>query len=494
MRSTLTAQAGLLTGSRALGQLLNAFTGIFVVRALSQADYGTYRQLLLLYASILLFGDAGFSQALYKFIPPRREQAHRYLSQALVATLGLSVLWVAGLIPLSTWVAQFFGNGDLVPHMVLLAAFLGLSLLCKVPEAALITLERVRILALNTGFFESLKFAMVLAALWAGQGIRGLLQVMVIATALKLAHLLWAVRDQIRLVSPAGFSVQLRYAMVLLLPGLLNNAATYAHQYIVGYYFNPAQYAVYAVACFQVPLIGVLSTSVAEVLLVRATELHRQNRRKELLQVWLTACRKAQMVFLPVTFACAALAGPLLITLFTPRYAESRPLFIVIVLGLAFNGIFQDSILRACSAMRAYSFFYALRAVLALGLGIVGVRYYGLWGAAISTFGTMFILNVWQLVKVGQLLGVGFSTVLPWRDLGRISLVSGACAILAAVIARPIPLAPVALAAGGSAFALGYVALALRMGLLTPEETRGLIGQLRAGCNRLGILRPKVVT
>ena len=172
MRRTLTEQTGLLTASRALGQFLSALSGIFVVRALSQADYGTFRQLLLLYTTVLLLGDAGFSQALYQFIPAHREQAHKYLSQALVATLAMSMLWMVGFIALGGRVAQFFGNRDMVAQMGLLAVFLVLSLLSKVPEAALITLERVRILALNTGFFETLKFAMVLAVLFTGKGIK----------------------------------------------------------------------------------------------------------------------------------------------------------------------------------------------------------------------------------------------------------------------------------------------------------------------------------
>ena len=69
MRRNLTSQAGLLTGSRALGQIFNALSGIFVVRVLSQFDYGTYRQLILLWSTLILMGDAGFSQSLFQFIP-----------------------------------------------------------------------------------------------------------------------------------------------------------------------------------------------------------------------------------------------------------------------------------------------------------------------------------------------------------------------------------------------------------------------------------------
>lgn len=492
MRRNLTTQAGLLTGSRALGQVFNALAGICVVRVLSQYDYGTYRQLFLLWTTLFLIGDAAFSQSLYQFIPGRREQAGKYLGQALLVTVGMALAWMAGLVLLAGPLARFFGNEKLVQHMFILATYLGLSLFAKAPEAALISLERVGSVAMNTAFFEALKFALMLAALYTGGGITWLFRLMSLAAGLKLIHLFWLLRDQITFAPAGAFAVQFQYAMALWLPGLLNIAGTYAHQYIVGYYFNPVEYAIYAVACFQVPLIGVLSTSVGEVLLVRATEYHAQNRQGDLLQIWLSACRKAQMIFLPTTLACVALARPFIVTLFTRRYLASVPLFILIVLGLALNGIFQDAMLRAYGAMRAYAFFYFLRVALALGLGVVGARWFGLWGAAFSTLATLVILNAAQLWKVAELLEVSYARVLPWKEIGKIALASGVSGSLAAVCARLISWAPAALAASSAIFAVSYLLLAMRLGLVSAAETRQILEQVRAGAHRFGFLRPEV--
>lgn len=491
MRRDLTTQAGLLTGSRALGQVFNALAGIFVVRALSQFDYGTFRQLILLYTTILLVGDAGYSQTLFQFIPERREQARKFIGQALLMTLGMALVWTAGLVLMAAPLERFFGNKDLVEQMLLLAVYMGLSLLAKSPETALINLERVGGLAGNTAFFEGLKFALTLGVLYRGGGIAWLLRVMALSAALKLIHLLWILRDSISFSLADASAEQFRYAMVLWVPCLLSILGTYAHQYIVGHYFNPAEYAVYAVACFQVPLIAVLSNSVAEVLLVRATEYHVQNRREDLIQLWLSAHRKAQLILLPVTLACVALAGPLITTLFTARYTSSVPLFIVMVLGLSLNGIFQDGLLRAYRAMRAYAFFSVLRVVLALVLGVLGVRWMGLWGAALSTLATLVILNAAQLWKVAQLLDVPFSRVLPWKDLGKIGLAGCACAILGAAAARLFTWAPAALAAGGAVFGVAYLILAFRTGLVSAAETQALREQLRVGWSRMGILHPE---
>lgn len=83
MPCTLTTQVGMLTASRVLGQILNAVAGFLIVRVLFQYDYGTYRQILLLFTTLYLIGDAAFAQSLYHFVPRERDRASIFLGQAM---------------------------------------------------------------------------------------------------------------------------------------------------------------------------------------------------------------------------------------------------------------------------------------------------------------------------------------------------------------------------------------------------------------------------
>jgi len=376
-------------------------------------------------------------------------------------------------------IGDYFGNPDLPRHLALLSAWLTLNLLAKVPEAGYITLERTRAIAMNIGIFESLKFALVVAALWRRMGIDGLLWALVAGSLLRLVVLLWGLRGEIGFGGATALRDQFAYSMSLWLPGLFNNAGIYAHQYIVGYFFDPAQYAIYAVACFQIPLMGVLGTSVGEVLLVRATQYREEGRENEILRVWQNACRKSFLVYLPVAIGLAVLAEPLIVTLFTKNYAASAPLFAVIVLTLPFQATFQDSVLRAFAAMRAYGLFYVLRVALSIGLGVAGARWFGLMGAAVSVFTALLALNLCQLAYLARLLRVPFTRSMPWPELGQITGFSVVAAIPAAGCAwglRAWPLA--ALGAGLASFGCVFLGLAWKSRLLRPEEKEAITGML----------------
>lgn len=474
----------MLTGSRAIGQILNVLAGLLVVRALTQADYGTYRQIILLYTTIYLLGEAGFAQSLYRFIPRDRERARVFIGQALMAAVVMAVFWTLALVGLAGSISAYFGNASLAGYMWLLAAYLGLSLLAKVPEAGLVTLERIPSASLNIAAFEALKFTLVVAVLKFNGAISWLLWAMVLATAARLIHLLVLLRGQVEVRVTPEFRGQWLYSATLWLPAILNISATYAHQYIVGHYFSTSDFAIYAVACFQVPFMGVLASSVNDVFLVRAARYVKEERHREIYQVWLAACRKSLLVYLPVTIGLAVLARPLIATLFGAQYVSAAPLFIILLWIIPFNALLQDGMFRAYHRMRIYSFFYGLRVVLAIGLGLAGVRLYGMWGAAVSTVVATAILNGTQLIKVAELLRVSYAMVLPWRDIGRILLAAAAAMLPAMLCGELIEPAWLALGIGIAVYAILFVLLALKTRAISTAELRDVVGFVSSRLSR----------
>ena len=63
------------------------------------------------------------------------------------------------------------------------------------------------------------------------------------------------------------------------------------HHGFVSNAFGPAAYAVYAVGCFKVPLIGILRESVGSVVLLRINELESRNDKRRILELVATAAR-----------------------------------------------------------------------------------------------------------------------------------------------------------------------------------------------------------
>jgi O-antigen/teichoic acid export membrane protein len=479
----LSTQVGLLTVSRALGQLLNVAVGFILVRKLTQVDYGTFRQISLL-ATTLFVTELGLVESLYFFIPSFPHRRGIFLRQTVAVVGTMQVVATILLLVCRHSVGVFFNNQQLADCLGLVALYSGFTVMTRMWEVELVAERRIPFAALVGAGFEALKVFLMLVALVVSPGILPILWALTAAAALKFAAFVLYLGREFHWFVATGPVRQgaslFSYAMALWIPGLLNGTiSVYGPQYIVAHYSDPSQYAIYAVACFQVPFIAILRNSIAEVFLVRATECHSRGHFEELYALWINACKNALLFYVGVMGVVIAFAKPTVTVLFSKRYDASAPLFALISLGLIFDAILQDSVFRACSAMKAYASFYALRAVLTVGLAFAGLKLWGAWGVALSTIVATVIFNLSQLLSVARLLKVSFSRVLPWADITKIVLAAVIAGVGSSLLLHNLSLLFVKLLIGFALYGIVYAVLLTKLQLISKTEVFASLRELR---------------
>ena len=480
MAKSLKLQAGLLAASRAAGQVLNALVSFVAARALLQEDFGTFRQIYLLFTTLLLITDLGFSESLYYFLPKYPERAGRYVARALMIVGPLQFVVGTGLFLFREAIGRSFDNPALAAVLPLFAFFLGFSVVTRLWEVQLISQQRIVAAGLVTGGFEAFKALLLFAVLFIEPSIHWIVWALVVATGAKvLCFLVFLAREKRPdIAGQIVTSEFMNYSLALWIPGAVNVLAMQAHQFLVGFSFTPEEFAVYSVACFQLPMLAVLTTSVIEVMLVRITAAHGAGRHEEVVQVWNAATAQSMVFFIPLVLALAAMAVPLITLLFTARYVSAAPLFAILTLSLPLTAIYTNNVLRAFGAMKEYTAFYFLRLVLSLGLAWAGVTWYGMWGAAISSVAALYVVTALQLRTVTRLLQVPFRRILPFAEMGKITIASIAAAVPAFAAAQWLTRPVVALLAGGLAFAGIFGAMALWLGIVRRQEVHHRLNEL----------------
>src|SRR5207237_441630 len=128
------------------------------------------------------------------------------------------------------------------------------------------------------------------------------------------------------------FASQLLYALPFGAAMLVAIPQQYAHQYVVSASVSPELFAIYAVGCFQVPVVALLYSHTFEVL-------------------------------------------------FGARFAAAAPLFRVSVAGVALAIMPMDGVLRARNQTRWLFCAYLAKAVVTVPLVWFGMRRFGMMGA-----------------------------------------------------------------------------------------------------------------
>ncbi|MGV3592757.1 MAG: hypothetical protein ACO1PZ_13805, partial [Gammaproteobacteria bacterium] len=73
-----------LMSGRALGFVAGFVVPLVLARAFGQAEFGTYKQLFLLYGTLFAVAQVGMAESLYYFLPSETERKGNYVVNVLL--------------------------------------------------------------------------------------------------------------------------------------------------------------------------------------------------------------------------------------------------------------------------------------------------------------------------------------------------------------------------------------------------------------------------
>ncbi|HEV3215917.1 MAG TPA: lipopolysaccharide biosynthesis protein [Vicinamibacterales bacterium] len=460
--------AFLLVAGRTIGFAASFVIPVLLVRHFNQAEFGTYKQLFLIYGTLYGLAQIGMAESLYYFVPRKPEKSGPYVGNAIV-TLAFAGLVCMGLLVLfRERVAGWLSNPLLGKHIVLLGVFLVLMLISSVFEIVMVSRKQHLAAAWTYAASDVVRTMLLVWPAFVNGGLRGvLLGGIAFAVVRLLAMFRWLWREfgsDLR-PNPALWRYQLAYALPFALAVGIEVAQTNLHQYVVASRFDAATFAIYAVGCLQIPLVDLITTSAANVMMVRMAEDAVDNRKHEALELWHHTMARLALLIFPLAVILLLLARDVIITLFTTRYAASIPIFMAWTLTILPSVFCVDAVLRAYAQTRFLFVMNLVRLVLVIVLISWFLSTFGLIGAVLVTLLATSLVRVFSIVRIATLLRVRLAEILPWGQLVGIALCSVAAAPPAYWVSRAtaLPPLPMLVCAGATYWAvyavIAYVAL-----------------------------------
>lgn len=467
---SLLARASPLVLARAASALLTFAIPLVLVREFAAAEYGTYKQLLLVSQTLYYLLPFGVSQSLYFFVP-RSASARPFLVQAL-SFLTLAGGLAAGLlVGAGPALAGWLNNPGLAARMPAIAIYTG-ALLGSIPlEIGWTAQGRTGRAAVAYLVSDGLKAVAMTAPALLGLGLDGVVAGLAGFAVLRLAAAwlahgggagrAWdgaALRSQLRWAVPVGASVALLVPQQAL------------HPYLVSSGLDAAAFAVYAVGTFQVPVFDLLYAPTSEMLMVRLAELERLRRAAESAAVFREAVHKLALFFVPACAFLFTFAPELVAALFTTRYQAAVPIFRLSALGGLLACLPVDGALRARGETRHILLASAVKIAATVPLALLGVARFGMMGGIGSWLAAEVLGKAALLLRLPRALGAPLRALLPWPKLLKAALVAGVASLGTLAVRAAVPNVPFAFVRlAGLAAIFGILALA---GLVAAGEVR----------------------
>ena len=310
---SLTKQAGWLLIAKVVGFVLSFAVPLIVVRVLDQKEFGLYKQIFLMIGTAVPLLTLVFYMNVFYFLPRMPAAGPKIVLNVLIVHAIVGIGSMSILLGHPGLLEKLFGNADLVPYTSLIAVVLCLTIIGYFLEVVATANQDVKY---STIFIISAQFtkgvAMISAALIAGT-LQALLYASIFQAVVQCCALGWYLQKRFPgfLSRPDWHLLrdQLKYAIPLGLAANATLAHTDLHMYMVAHSFSPAEYAIYAVGCFQLPLIGLLHESVNSVLIPRISYLQQRDEKREITVLIAAAMRKLGLVFWPMYIFLTVMAA-----------------------------------------------------------------------------------------------------------------------------------------------------------------------------------------
>ena len=473
----------LLMSGRTLAFVATFFIPVVLTRIFDPSQFGTYKQLFLVFSTAYFIAQVGMASSLYYFLPAATHEAGRYVSNSLVflGTAGLTCLGV--IVVGAPKLAHWLSNSELTGYLPWIGLYLFLMVLSSALEIVMISRGQYFGASVCYAISDLARAAAFLLPVLLFRQLGWLLKGAVFVALLRVLYTLFYFVREFR----GGFTPdlallkrQLAYALPFAAAVLVEIVHASLPQYAVSYLFNPATFAIFAVGCLQIPLVDFAASPTSDVMMVKMQERLAEERKPAVVAIWHDTTWKLAVLFFPLMTFCVVAAQQIIVLLFTTKYAASVPIF------MAWSSMILLSTLQVDGVLRVFAQTRFLLALNLMRLAIIAVLLkwslseFHLLGPVLVIVLATVAFKAAALVRMKRLFEIGAAQLLPWRSLAALlgaATSSGVAAWLvkSQVHAGTVPL----LFAMGLAYGVTYAFLVWRFALLNESERQAIAGLAR---------------
>ncbi len=468
--------------SQGLTQATTIILGIVLVRLIDQATFGTYRQSLLVYGFVAGVLSLDLRGSLYYFVPKLgAEQRCMLLCQTFLTSWVMAAVIGTVMFLAAEPISRMFANPALAPFIRILGLFPFVEKLTALIPAFMISLDR----PVRAGIYSLVSSA----------GRAGVV-VTLFAIGFDLSVVMWSIVvvaaviaavgsvDMARLSRPGRWRLdralvleQLQYTWPLWLSAVVGIVNLQFGNLVISSFFDSATFAIYSCGAIELPVIALITASINTAIMPNLVTLASENKTHQALGIWQEATRKGSLVIFPCFVFFLVVSGDLMVFLYGEDYAKAAWPFAIYLCGLPVRVAVYATLFRAVGRTKPI----VIGALIALAINLplsVGLVYAGggslvsFIGPAVGSVCASFCAMIYLLLSLRSVVGVRFSRLMRWKELGWMLLLSMGCGLAVYLLALILPEIPLVLKLGFQAAAFaGLLTLALRMtGTLNDDE------------------------
>lgn len=457
---------------------------VFLARSLTQSQFGVYKQIFLVFNTLFPMLQMGMVASLYYFMPKGGDSRGSYVMQGFLTIISAGLLFALVMNLTGKPILSTFNLLELEPFILPLSGYMFLMLAAAPLEALLIIEQKVKAASVIIILTDSLRAMTIILPVVLAHDLLLMMYLLLISSgvraALMLGYMYRSSYLSLKNVHSGNYHSQLKFAVPFAMAVAVSILSLEIHQYIVAYTFDPVIFAIYAVGCFQLPLLSIFYESTSTVLMTRITELQKDGLVEELVELWKYFQVKLALLFIPVFIFLFTTAEEVITVIFTANYSASVKIFYIMVFNVPLNMFLTHTILRSFGESKYILMANLANFAMTVGLIFIFIRYLGISGVALGTITGLTATKCIELFKIKKLCSLSMRTIIPWKDLGKILAIAASCAVVTKIVKDYSGLQALpSLILSAVVFFTMYLAIVIRTSLVSSDEKNYIWGYVK---------------
>jgi O-antigen/teichoic acid export membrane protein len=414
-------------------------SSMILSRYFNKADYGTYKQVMYVYNTLLTVFTLGLPKAFSYFLP-RVELAQ---SKNLIRKITNLFFLLGGLFSLLLFVfapqiSVFLKNSDLTKALRIFAIVPFFLLPTMGLDGILATFKQSKFIALyhvSTNVFKLVCVALPVMIWDLGyeQALMGFVISSFITFLLALYFKYKPIRKEAYEKCGVTYKDIFRFSIPLLTASLWGIIISSADQFFISRYFGNEIFADFSNGSMELPFVGMITGACATVLSPVFSRMSHEkvDPKKEIYPLWMSVFEKTAKLIYPLVIYCIVFADVVMVVLYGQKYVTSDNYFRIKLITNFFTLIAYGPLIINIGKVKYYSRVHMITAILVVVLEFVSVKtinspYAISWISMLCQVGKIFAM----LFLVTRFFGVKLHQLFPVKLIGQILVPSVAVLLL----------------------------------------------------------------
>lgn len=357
-------------------------SSMILSRYFPKEDYGTYKQVLYVYSTLLTVFTLGLPKAFSYYLPRVSiEEAKSLIKKITNLFFLLGGVFSVLLFVFSPQIAVILKNPDLELALKIFSPVPLLMLPTMGLDGILATYKQTKFLAVYTIATNVLKLICVALPVILFKG--GYIEAIIGFSVASLLSFLFALYLKYLPVKNAGkekssitYKEIFQFSLPLMYASLWGILISSADQFFISRYFGNAVFAEFSNGAMDLPFVGMIVGATATVLSPIFSRMSHEklDPQKEIFPIWISVFEKSAMLIYPLLIYCWVFADVLMVVLYGQQYENSSIYFRIKLITNFFTLIVYAPLIINIGKVKYYANVIMFGAIIVIFLEYISVN------------------------------------------------------------------------------------------------------------------------